>query len=386
MEKGRSISKKMAVVLQGIAVLLMVVHHLFDFPAIVKVPFVNVFGFVNLEILMGNFGKICVAMFAFLSGFGLYKKFSASLSEKKFPILQCYAGMAKQLWGFLKRFWLVFAVFIPYGFIQGIYNFGAYEFFKNLFGFTLTYNKEWWYVRQYFDLLLLFPLLFCVEKWLVSIIRVKHNELISGAILLIPLAVLFYWQNRIYDFCFLVGFLCVSTGIFDWLCDLFDKTKGWKYVIGVALVGIAFVLRLKFLYAKYDYINVTLFILGLTVLLKAPIFEKSINVVFAYVGKYSAYIWLTHTFFSYYYFQAFTFFPKYSILIFIWCTALSLASGIGLSYLLKGISYLCSKVVKALQKPKTAVEESQAELVVEEVAAAEEVSIEETVTQETAEN
>lgn len=339
MDKGRSISKKEAGVLQGIAVLLMVFHHLFDFPDRIQVPFVNVFSFIKLEIFLSSFGRICVAMFAFLSGFGLYKKYGASLEEKKFPILQCYKGMLGQLVNFIKRYWIVFAVCIPYGLIANVYTFGWSEFLKNLFGLSSTYNGEWWYVKQYFDLLLMFPLVFCLEKWLSSLIR-KNGNLFSALIVLVPLAVLFIWRERVYNFCFLLGMLSVSTGLFDLIFEKLKNAKWWKYLLGGGLLGIAFVFRLKFLGPKYDYFLVTLFILGLLIVIKSKFFQKSVNVILAFVGKYSTYIWLTHTFFAYYFFQKFTFFPKYSILIYVWCVLLSLGMGIVLEYVLKMLDKL----------------------------------------------
>ena len=362
MEKGYSISKKQAGIIQGVAVLLMVLHHLFDFPDRIHVPYVNVFDFIHLEILLGNFGKVCVAIFAFMSGFGLYKKFHKTLSGKKFPILQCYAGMGKQLFNFLKRYWLVFAVFVSYGLISGVYCFNAQEFLYNFIGWSSTYNGEWWYVRQYFDLLLMFPVLFCLEGLLSKVIRIKGNDLLTGAILLLPLAVLFIWRNRVYNFCFLIGFLSVSTGVFDKICEFFSKLKGWQYLIAAVLIGASIVLRLKILGAKYDYINTFLFVLGLAILLKFPALEKISGVTLGFVGKYSTYIWLTHTFYAYYFFQAFTFYPKYSILVFLWCVVLSLATGVLLDLILKGLTRLAIKLTKAIFKKKEKSVQAEEEL------------------------
>ena len=215
--------------------------------------------------------------------------------------------MLGQLGNFIKRYWIVFAVCISYGLITNVYTFDWSEFLKNLFGLSSTYNGEWWYVRQYFDLLLMFPLVFCVEKWLSILIR-KNGSLFSALIVLVPLAVLFIWRERIYNFCFLLGMLSVSTGAFDWLCERLVKTKFWKYLVAIVLLVVPFVLRIKFGGARYDYVLVTLFVFGLLIIIKSKVFEKCLNVVFSFVGKYSTYIWLTHTFFAYYFFQKFTFF------------------------------------------------------------------------------
>lgn len=345
--KGKSISKQEAGILQGIAVLLMVFHHLFDFPDRIHVPFVNVFAFIKLEIFVSSFGRICVAMFAFLSGFGLYKKYIEKLKDKKFPIFSCYRGMVGQLINFLKRYWIVFATFIAYGLIANVYAFGWAEFFKNFFGLSSTYNKEWWYVLQYFDFLLMFPIVFSVEKWLAGLIR-KNGEVWSSLIVSIPLAIFFVWQGQVYNFCFLLGMLSVSTNAMDILIGVLEKTSFCRYGIATIFIAMAFISRVKVLGGGYDYINVVLFILGLLIIIKSKIFKKLFNSSIGFIGRYSTYIWLTHTFYAYYFFQKFTFFPKYSILIYLWCVALSLMTGMVLEYIVAGIEKGVRKLYKKI--------------------------------------
>lgn len=66
--------------LQGFAVSLMVWHHLFGFPERVNVPYILVFdSLFHIETLASYFGRICIAVFAFCSGYGMEKK---ALSEE----------------------------------------------------------------------------------------------------------------------------------------------------------------------------------------------------------------------------------------------------------------------------------------------------------------
>ena len=55
--------------------------------------------------------------------------------------------------------------------------------------------------------------------------------------------------------------------------------------------------------------------------------------VLTWFGKYSTYIWLTHTFFCYYYFQTIIVSAKFSILMFAETVALSTITGIVLTYI-----------------------------------------------------
>ena len=58
-----------------------------------------------------------------------------------------------------------------------------------------------------------------------------------------------------------------------------------------------------------------------------------IDKILIWVGKYSTYAWLTHTFFCYYYFQNIIVLTKLSILMFIETVVLSIITGIVLTYI-----------------------------------------------------
>lgn len=64
----------------------------------------------------------------------------------------------------------------------------------------------------------------------------------------------------------------------------------------------------------YDYIFAPLFIISIVEILKSM---KCDN-LFEYLGKYSMNMWLIHSLLCYQYIQPIIFFPKVSILIFIW--------------------------------------------------------------------
>ncbi|WP_222422519.1 acyltransferase family protein, partial [Yersinia rohdei] len=67
-------TKKETNYIKGIAIILMLMHHLFAFPdriphdanIINSLPFIG----ANVDNYLANFGKICVAIFLFISGYG----------------------------------------------------------------------------------------------------------------------------------------------------------------------------------------------------------------------------------------------------------------------------------------------------------------------------
>ena len=73
---------------------------------------------------------------------------------------------------------------------------------------------------------------------------------------------------------------------------------------------------------KVDFFVVPLFIFGTTTL----IIKTNISKLLEYFAKHSTNIWLTHTFWCYYFFQNIVIKPYYSILIYIWLLGLSLLS------------------------------------------------------------
>lgn len=76
--------------LKGIAIILMLIHHLFAYPIRISpdIPVYHIVNSVDLEMYLGLFGKICVSMFLFLSGYGF--------SLKKKSVVSLYLGKAEK--------------------------------------------------------------------------------------------------------------------------------------------------------------------------------------------------------------------------------------------------------------------------------------------------
>ena len=154
--------------LYGVAILLMVFHHtlgcgIFDF----EFGFPDMMGYDVLAIVAHEVGKQCVAIYAFMGGFGLAllscKIVWARLAEAQGP-RELVKKFASLVWSryrkFYPRYWFVFALFVPIGMLLGAraYDGGALEFLLNLVGLSSTYCPTWWYVKQYVFMVLVFPL------------------------------------------------------------------------------------------------------------------------------------------------------------------------------------------------------------------------------------
>ena len=174
---GVTFDKRSSITIKGIAVLLMVYHHLF----IHRSDFVFCFGaFPDIvRYKAALFGKICVSVFFFLSGFGINRNrsrvFNFNVEVKK---------VVKRLRTLFLNYWKVFLLFVPLGFMLGKIRFSAVEFILNFIGWEHSYNIEWWVIRKYTLIVLLSPAL----SWFFSQIKIKQRifvEVLCGIALLL---------------------------------------------------------------------------------------------------------------------------------------------------------------------------------------------------------
>ena len=105
----RFLSVNDTIAMKAIAILFMLMHHLWAFPdRIAGGPLENILQFSNfpLTVHIGVFGKICVSIFFFLGGYGLYKKYFG----KRY-------NLAERLKKLYFAYWKIFVIFVPIGFI-----------------------------------------------------------------------------------------------------------------------------------------------------------------------------------------------------------------------------------------------------------------------------
>ncbi len=78
--------KDEAKMIAGIAIILMFFHHMFGFPNYLR-PDVSwngipIFGSYKLEYIFAQFAKVCVALFAFNTGYAMYTSSASFLNGK----------------------------------------------------------------------------------------------------------------------------------------------------------------------------------------------------------------------------------------------------------------------------------------------------------------
>lgn len=244
----------------------------------------------------------------------------------------------------MKQVWLVFIIFIPIGIIFFNKKWRFRELILNFFGISSSINKEWWYIRFYICLLLMFPLLDII--YIISKTIIKNEKMIIIYIIFLIIVGIFYKNTRSF-FCFgsyivfISGYLCARFKIFD---DL----KVNKITLAISVIAIIvlliskcvmlFYLGLEQKYDKFmDAYTIPVLICAIVVL-----YTHTKNNVFwimiSFLGRHSSYIWLTHTFFCYYYFQRIIIMPRYSVLVFSFTLFLATISALALEWLQKKIT------------------------------------------------
>lgn len=178
---GNGFTKQDSQALKGIAIILMVVYHCFFEPSLFADYVVDYAPFTeNLVVEAIWWGKICVSLFAFVSGYGLYLSF---VHEDGSPNRWVAKRYVKSFSGYWFIYVLVFVVtmiavglpqelFLTDGFLRaGVYAFIDFLGLAQLFG-TPTLSGAWWYMTAAALFICLIPLLARLEKrigWLATL-------------------------------------------------------------------------------------------------------------------------------------------------------------------------------------------------------------------------
>lgn len=320
-------NKNDTLIAKGAAIILMYIHHLYAFEnRIIAGNYYNsifqIWG-KNIELWIGIFGKICVCIFMFLSGFGTYKSFIRN--NYTFDFIKI------KIQRFYIIYWTVFLIFIPIGYIIGYpRNLSFLELLNNISCYKITYNGEWWFATPFICMMILCPIIIkCFEKN-------NSNNFILECFLIVTFAVAIrtilpniikldyfnefekssYWRI-LYSTIklipgFLSGYICAKYNLFNRFREKF-KSK-------VVLLSYSFIILLIVFYCRsktgmsinWDYIYAPLIILAVTNIIREI---KIIREIFISIGKKSTYMWLMHSFFCYQYFQSFIYSMHNSILV-----------------------------------------------------------------------
>lgn len=352
------LTRENTAVMKGIAIILMLAHHLWGFPERIAGGelkyFFNIFGQSSISYI-GVFGRICVSIFLFLSGYGLYR----SSRKNGFDLI----GRLKRLYC---AYWKVFVIFIPLAFLlfsdQPLYcgsewicnryaAFSRQEAIGNFLGLISTYNAEWWFLLSYVIAVVSYPL---IEK---LADRFTGAAGIAGIILFSILVAdifpaigniealgtlnnhflyrTFFCQTSLIP-CFMMGVLCARENLLERLRNKLAANRLLNPPTDLFFLAAVLFCRNNWSGEALDILYVPVLTVCCLDLLKHL---KWIRILLRHLGKQSTNMWLIHSFFCYY------FYPVVKIVVFPRYAVLSLLVLIVLSY---GASFLLSLFWKQL--------------------------------------
>ncbi|WP_294346419.1 acyltransferase [uncultured Clostridium sp.] len=360
------LSKEDTKVMKGVALWMMFAHHLFPFqdriaPGNEFLPLIKI-GSTNLAYIIGHAGKLCVAIYLFLSGYGLY---FTIIKNGRFSI----GDVFKRLKKLYINYWVILFIFVPIGFAMGVKVFNMKEFMGNFFAYKLTYNGEWWFLKLYIQLIIVFPIMnkiICKNPWVsfaIIFIFSRLGETVTLVVNANPNLV-FLNSNDIYlDFIsllhwqpiFFMGCLFAKFNLFNEMNKIFKKIKLHNRLVYIAILVLIVAIRFKmadltFKSMRYDYLFAPIYVYVTINILKG----KNIRRIFVFLGNHSTNMWLTHSFLCYQYIQSIVYRPKLPILIMVWLTILLIPISFGINKIISMIQIIESKIVKKFYEFKNA--------------------------------
>ena len=340
-------TKQEAKMTKGLAILFMVILHLFQ--RLDNLPYTPLLHIGNIPFIyyLGLLADATVPMYCFCMGYSHY--LSAKKDDHGF-----FKSNLKRLLSFMINYWIIVILISIAGFAVGSYPIPKTPliFLGNFFTIITTYNGAWWFVKTYIMFVFLSPILYRLSK--------KCHYMI-----LLPIMFVLYtgaYIVRFGDF--------PASDIIHWFLDLISRfgTSLFPYIIGMVFCKHDVFTKIKEKIKVNKIVSFLIFMIIFVgclighIMLKPLYFSvffataiiiafnfwqkpRIIIAIFSFLGEHSTNIWLTHMFFYLYPFDNFVFTAKYPILILL----LMLAVTVACSYLLKLINKPFGKL---LSKPK----------------------------------
>ena len=255
-------SRQQSTSIKGVAIVMLILHHLFLFPSKNHL-LTGVFGGSGggVEFFLSSVGKLCIPLFFFVSGYGLWQSSRAD----------CHLWQST-----LRRLQNIYTLYIVTVLVSvlilflwtGVLPLKSWRHAVETFlGFNVTINGSWWFFIIYVELLLLTPLAVLFVRrfsWgpllCLSFILYLLSAPTSGfpyfaraiesmdltSILYKTFPVNLFWPNQLY---FFTGFCLAVSGILETILRrslnrLYPSF--WRYT--TALVLIAAVLSFRYFF------------------------------------------------------------------------------------------------------------------------------------------
>lgn len=358
-------SKNDTAVVKGVAIVMMLFHHLFT-SAERYAGYDIVFSPVSegLTVEIASFFKICVAIFVFISGYGI----SASLSKIRLDDFDGYKRQLKhRYFSLMSTFWFIYilglisaAIIMPsmLKVYKGTFDvdfiiFAFFDFMgvSELFG-TPTLIGTWWYMSLALLIIAVMPLLYRLYKKFGCFPLLMLTFFICGIVYKAYNDKVINFDMVRWTFTLVLGMICEEKNLLARIKTfrIVKKSKALDFIIKFIIMtaGLAFCLYLRqrstwaVSYIRDGFVPAYVVLYCYVILCDIPI----INGILKFLGKHSYNIFLSHTFLRGFYLKDFIYGFKYPIVIFIVLLALSVLLSVVIDLLKKYSGY--DKLMKRL--------------------------------------
>lgn len=315
--------------LKGVALIALLVHHLF-YLRTGKYDDIHLIGNYYLFNQIGLICKFCVALFVFLSGYGL------TVVADKVGTVHYSSFYVRRFTKLMSNYWLIWLLFVPIG----VYFLG--RSFPDVYaghsiGLCLlvdlaglsralglpSYNATWWFYSCIIMLYLLFPFIYRIMRR--SVWNVYLLLVISIVIVRYPWT--FLQPIQCYLLPFVLGMLFYNRLIFRLLptpppircyrillrCIEGHARKGEKFM-WVLFLFCTLTIRN---FVPYSMLFDTVVCVAIYLVYINIEWGKRCNQVLAFLGKHSFNIFLFHTFIYYFYWPELIFWSRNPLIIFV---------------------------------------------------------------------
>lgn len=313
--------------IKGIAVIMMMIHHIMAKPD--KLPIdINFYRFFtigsakSIERFFADYCQVSICIFTFLAGYGLYSRYRETGEYR----------LGKRLWNLYIDYWFVFLIFIPIGYLlcrnQPTYanadwichifdKVGIKGVISNFISFENTLNVEWWFI-PYFGILLVcgyfytrytknrgfldeIAVLFITGIFLVYILpSLEKIELLTSLTSSRLYGIVVPYDKGICGCLFICGMIFAKHDKLNDLLQCCQRIKQPFLLIACAFIWILIIAsRDRILPRCFDIFTVPITCTVLKLLTdKFGFLNRGLQLI----GDYSIWIWLTHSFYCYYFY------------------------------------------------------------------------------------
>lgn len=351
----KEFTKEHSLMVKGVAIMLLLVYHLFHEQEVLTQMQVNYAPFSEEAFLrFAGFGNICVAVFVMLTAYGISKMV---FSYAEADIKEIYAKSLKRFGKLMLNFSIVYVtinfICFPYLNYASLYGEGKQGILMMLCDATglsavlktPMLNATWWYMKIAYVLIFLIPLLALLVK------KVGNTALLMA--FLAPFVISFDSDIERYFFVAAFG-VCMAYG--KWTEKIMSlKIHSVFWWIGGILGAVLCVLIRQNALVKdwfWNYVDafIAFFIILVTVMTIGKV--PALNKILMFLGKHSMNIFLVHTFFYMIVWRKYIYYFKYAVVTFLILLGVSLVYSVVLEFVKKIIWKFLKFLKKKVKRTK----------------------------------